>query len=76
MMIVRPITAADHDALWHIANKTGPGFTSLQPHRESVNKKLRWALESLSATPQKEALYLFMIENTTTGRRDWEGSVV
>ncbi|MDB2384517.1 arginine N-succinyltransferase [Endozoicomonas sp.] len=68
MMIIRPITTADHDALWHIANKTGPGFTSLQPNEEAVKNKLKWALESWSDTPPEEALYLLVLEDATTGQ--------
>ena len=68
MMIIRPITAADHDALWHIANKTGPGFTSLHPNREAVKSKLEWALSSMANNPPEEALYLFVMEDTKTGQ--------
>ncbi|WP_263080450.1 arginine N-succinyltransferase [Endozoicomonas sp. Mp262] len=68
MMIIRPITAKDRDALWHIANKTGPGFTSLQPNPDAVKQKLKWALESLVDTPPDEALYLFVLEDTRTGQ--------
>ncbi len=68
MMIIRPISAKDHDALWHIANKTGPGFTSLQPNKKAVSEKLSWALNSLVETPPEEALYLFVLEDTKTGQ--------
>lgn len=67
MMIVRPITAEDHDALWHIALQTGPGFTSLQPDPQALRNKLEWALQSLSAPPE-EALYLFVLEDSENGR--------
>ncbi|MDD7805946.1 MAG: arginine N-succinyltransferase [Endozoicomonas sp. (ex Botrylloides leachii)] len=68
MMIVRPITAADHDALWHIAEKTGSGFTSLQPNASSVKKKLTRALASWQEIPPDEALYLLVMENLLTGQ--------
>ncbi|WP_330924825.1 arginine N-succinyltransferase [Candidatus Sororendozoicomonas aggregata] len=66
MMIIRPITASDHDALWHIANKTGPGFTSLQPNAEAVKDRLKLALTSMVDNPPEEALYLMVMEDTNT----------
>ncbi|MDP0589877.1 MAG: arginine N-succinyltransferase [Candidatus Endonucleobacter bathymodioli] len=68
MMIIRPITSADHEGLWSIANKTGPGFTSLQPCRSAVKKTLERALLSMDSSPPKEALYLFVLEDMSVGR--------
>ena len=68
MMIIRPITASDHDALWHIANKTGPGFTSLQPNAEAVKNRLDLALSSMVDNPPAEALYMMVMEDTSTGQ--------
>ena len=68
MMIIRPIREDDHDALWQLAHLTGPGFSSLQPDREMVRKKLEWAVSSFNAaTPLEEAYYLFVMEDTSTG---------
>ena len=76
MIIVRPIREQDREALWHIATQTGAGFTSLPPERTLIDDKLEWALNSfnLAATQsdsshpvQKNALYLLVMEDTTTG---------
>ncbi|MRI33486.1 arginine N-succinyltransferase [Endozoicomonas sp. OPT23] len=68
MMIIRPIREEDHDALWQLAHLTGPGFSSLQPDREMVRKKLEWAVSSFNAsTPLEEAYYLFVMEDSVTG---------
>ncbi|GAA4649587.1 arginine N-succinyltransferase [Kistimonas scapharcae] len=69
MMVIRPIKASDWDALWDMAHKTGVGFTSLQPDEERVLAKLQWALESFdSPVALEEALYLFVLEDTTNGK--------
>ncbi|MFT6914570.1 MAG: arginine N-succinyltransferase [Motiliproteus sp.] len=64
MMLIRPIQRHDWDALWTLAQKTGPGFTSLQPNEPAVRRKLDWALASFAAPePLNEALYLFVLED-------------
>lgn len=69
MMLIRPIQNQDWDALWSLAHKTGPGFTSLQPDEEAVRRKLAWALESFAAKePLREALYLFVLEDSEAGQ--------
>ncbi|WOG26756.1 arginine N-succinyltransferase [Endozoicomonas sp. 8E] len=69
MMIIRPITEQDHDALWQIAQITGVGFSSLQPDPEMVQKKLEWTVNSFRAEkPLEEAYYLFVMEDTETGK--------
>lgn len=69
MMIIRPITEQDHDALWQIALQTGVGFSSLQPDETMVRRKLHWALESFRAGPPlEEAYYLFVLEDTASGQ--------
>ncbi|WP_252178516.1 arginine N-succinyltransferase [Endozoicomonas sp. 4G] len=68
MMIIRPITEQDHDALWQIAQMTGVGFSSLQPDPEMVQRKLEWAVNSFRAEkPLEEAYYLFVMEDMETG---------
>ncbi|WP_372742137.1 arginine N-succinyltransferase [Neptunomonas sp.] len=67
MMVVRPIQANDYKALRELARKTGPGFTSLQDNDEQVAAKLEAALIPFTAqSPPKEALYLFVMEDTET----------
>lgn len=69
MMVIRPIQNQDWDALWALAHKTGPGFTSLQPDEETVRLKLDWALKSFAAEqPLTEALYLFVLEDSSDGQ--------
>ncbi|MGI2026272.1 arginine N-succinyltransferase [Endozoicomonas acroporae] len=81
MIVIRPIHEQDREALWQIANQTGAGFTSLQPHRPMVDNKLAWALTSfkqasLAASQEtgtfvaepKNNLYLFVMEDTETGQ--------
>ncbi|WP_461536219.1 arginine N-succinyltransferase [Spongorhabdus nitratireducens] len=69
MMVIRPIRSDDWDALWELANKTGPGFTSLQPHEERVREKLKWTLESYdSEEAVGESLYLLVLEDTSIGK--------
>lgn len=68
MMIVRPIKADDHAALRELARKPGPGFTSLQDNDEQVAAKMENALKAYDPeTPKDEVLYLFVMEDTTTG---------
>ncbi|OED44760.1 arginine N-succinyltransferase [Endozoicomonas sp. (ex Bugula neritina AB1)] len=71
MMIVRPITTEDHDALWELAQETGVGFSSLQPDRKLVANKLQWALKSQGlqtddTSQAEENLFLFVMEDTET----------
>ncbi|MFK0573756.1 arginine N-succinyltransferase [Endozoicomonas sp.] len=77
MIVIRPIHEQDREALWQIANQTGAGFTSLQSNRPMVDKKLAWALTSFKQASQqpgttdpdhKNALYLFVMEDTQTGQ--------
>lgn len=72
MIVIRPLHEQDREALWQIANQTGVGFTSLQPNRPMVDNKLAWALTSFEQaskqTDKKNALYLFVMEDTETGQ--------
>lgn len=73
MMIIRPIHEKDHDDLWHIAQQTGAGFTSLPPNKNVIEDKLAWALKSFEQFTQgrhssnTNALYLFVIEDSDSG---------
>ena len=69
MMVVRPIRAEDHPSLRELARKTGKGFTSLQDDDTQVARKMEAALEAWKdgAVPD-EAFYLFVMEDTATGK--------
>lgn len=65
MMIIRPVNADDYPALRELARQTGPGFTSLQDDDAQVRAKLDAALQAFSATtPPKDALYLFVMQDS------------
>jgi len=69
MMLIRPIQSYDWEALWSLAQQTGPGFTSLQPNEPAVRRKLEWALASFAAKePLAEALYLFVLEDLSNNQ--------
>ncbi|MCM0613613.1 arginine N-succinyltransferase [Marinobacter sediminum] len=69
MMVVRPIGAADHEALRELARKTGKGFTSLQDDDKQVARKMEAALEAWKDGPvPEEAFYLFVMEDTDSGK--------
>jgi len=68
-MLIRPIQSYDWEALWSLAQQTGPGFTSLQPNEPAVRRKLEWALASFAAKePLAEALYLFVLEDLSNNQ--------
>ena len=67
MVVIRPIGKKDWHALWDMAQKTGPGFSSLQPQEEQVARRFQHALDSFSEEgAKKEALYLFVLEDLET----------
>ncbi|MCY4177992.1 MAG: arginine N-succinyltransferase [Endozoicomonadaceae bacterium] len=67
MFVIRPVKEGDWKALWHIANQTGPGFSSLQPCKESVSKRLNKTLNSFAKKIRKEdRLYIFCLEDIKT----------
>ncbi|MGB1239549.1 MAG: arginine N-succinyltransferase [Pseudomonadales bacterium] len=64
MMVIRPIESRDAEALRELARITGAGFTSLQDNDEQVAGKLAAALAAFTQEQsQKEALYLFVLED-------------
>ncbi|NMH60031.1 arginine N-succinyltransferase [Alteromonas ponticola] len=69
MKIIRPITSADYDALYEIAEESGIGFTSLPVNQELLENKIKRAETAFSATPDKPGgeSYLFVMEDTATG---------
>ncbi len=69
MKIIRPITAADYDALHAIAEESGIGFTSLPVNQELLENKITRAEEAFASTPTAPGgeSYLFVMEDTSTG---------
>ncbi|EKO3442853.1 TPA: arginine N-succinyltransferase [Vibrio fluvialis] len=68
MMVIRPVTRDDKQALLKLATKTGVGFTSL-PNNEA---RLTDRIERMIATwegdaPLHDQGYLFVLEETETG---------
>ena len=69
MIIVRPITSKDYDALYQIAIDSGHGFTSLPVNEEIISEKISKSEKSF-ATPVEvpgNQSYLFVMEDTETG---------
>lgn len=70
MFIIRPITGADFQALYDIAQESGVGFTSLPVNNELLQKKIDSAEEAFSnkVSSARSQSYLFVMEDTDTGR--------
>ena len=70
MNIIRPITAADYDALYAIAEESGIGFTSLPVNEELLRKKIQRAEHAFSQEVENvgNESYLFVMEDTETGQ--------
>ena len=69
MKIIRPIGLEDLDALLHMAQTAGTGFTSLPPVAEYLREKIELSVQSF-ATEVREAgheRYMFVLEETDTG---------
>ena len=69
MKFIRPIALSDLDALVHIAETAGTGFTSLPPNPEFLRKKIELSLHSFD-TDVKSAgheRYMFVLVESTTG---------
>lgn len=70
MKFIRPIQSTDLPALMQMAQESGPGFTSLQPCRQTLEDKVERACLSLAESPEKRPempLYLLMLEDSDTG---------
>ncbi len=69
MKIIRPIRAADLDALVHIAETAGAGFTSLPPVPEYLAQKIELSERSFAADVKQAGheRYMFVMEETETG---------
>ena len=69
MKIIRPIGLEDLDALLHMAQTAGTGFTSLPPVADYLREKIELSMHSF-ATDVREAgheRYMFVLEETDTG---------
>lgn len=70
MKVIRPIRSTDIDALLHMAQSAGAGFTSLPPVREFLQKKIDLSEQSFAAEVQEPGhqRYMFVLEESTTGK--------
>lgn len=70
MLIVRPIEQHDFAGLKQIAIDSGHGFTSLPVDDERLTQKIASSLNSTQAdfTKRGEDSYLFVLEDTVTGK--------
>lgn len=69
-LVIRPITAADYDALYQCAVESGHGFTSLPVDETLLRNRIERAQQAFAtrdiATPGEEG-YLFVMEDTSDG---------
>ncbi|MBR9870388.1 MAG: arginine N-succinyltransferase [Gammaproteobacteria bacterium] len=69
MLIIRPLQSTDLEDLYAMAQSAGKGLTTLPADRELLQRKIDWATDSFSKRCKpEEALYLFALEDTETGR--------
>ncbi|WP_435236784.1 arginine N-succinyltransferase [Psychromonas sp. PT13] len=65
MMIIRPVTRDDKDALYELAGKAGIGFTSLPQNADLISQRIERMLTTWEGTATKaEKGYLFVLEDT------------
>lgn len=68
MFFIRPIESRDLTALVEMADESGVGVTSLPANRQKMEAKIIRAVQSFADdVDQKDALYLFVLEDTETG---------
>jgi arginine N-succinyltransferase len=69
MLVVRAIHATDLEALLDMAAQVGSGMTTLKPDRQMLGDRVSIAVQSFAQTiPPEERDYMFVMEDTTTGR--------
>jgi arginine N-succinyltransferase len=69
MLVVRAINANDLDALIDMASQVGSGMTTLKPDRKMLGDRVAIAVQSFAQTiPPEERDYMFVMEDTATGR--------
>lgn len=68
--IIRAATPADLDAFYDLSKITGGGFTNLPPDRKTLGEKLERSLAGFrrEGEGQSDDLYVFMLEDSETGR--------
>ncbi|KFZ30542.1 arginine N-succinyltransferase [Pseudidiomarina salinarum] len=70
MLVVRPITPQDYQALYTCAEESGHGFTSLPVDEDLLQRRIARAQEAFAleqvSKPGEEG-YLFVMEDTETG---------
>lgn len=68
MIIIRPITKDDYDALFQIAKESGHGFTSLPEDKDYLINRIKHSQQSFAAdikSPGNQG-YLFVMEDTNS----------
>ncbi|MBC6403406.1 MAG: arginine N-succinyltransferase [Hyphomonadaceae bacterium] len=70
MLIVRPATSVDFDALVRLAKLAGPGFTSLAVGAHILKMRLEKSVDSFAGPRaiSPDHTYLLMLEDTDTGQ--------
>ncbi|MBB5189339.1 arginine N-succinyltransferase [Silvimonas terrae] len=69
MIVVRSVQARDLDALFHLAGQTGEGMTSFKPDRPALTARIERIRRTIAGdAPPAEQGYLFVMEDTTSGR--------
>jgi arginine N-succinyltransferase len=69
MLVIRAITQDDLDPLIEIAHQVGSGMTTLKPDRGMLGERVRIAAASFAQTiPPEERDYMFVLEDTASGR--------
>ena len=69
MLVVRAINANDLNALFDLATQVGTGMTTLKPDMKMMGERLETACASFAeAIPPEQRDYMFVMEDTDTGR--------
>ena len=69
MFVIRPIERRDLNDLFEMAEESGVGVTSLPANHAKMDLKISRALKSFTDDiEQQNALYLFVLEDSTTGK--------
>ncbi|AZZ93555.1 arginine N-succinyltransferase [Hahella sp. KA22] len=68
MMIIRPISSKDLDAVYELAKSAGIGVTTLPANRELLSQRIEESERSFSERIEQEhAYYMFGLEDTKAG---------
>ena len=70
MMVIRPVTAADQDAMVELAGLAGAGLTTLPKDRDLLLKRINTSIESFKSAADRPGgeSYLFVMEHLDSGR--------